>query len=447
MLTRTTAISSALLLVLTITLPADEPDLGHLLLESGEPATANQAGLDMPTVSEPAPVSAGLHERLEALDKREVTYSLYIPEAVATTHAEDEAYRAPSLIVQNPGGRPLRDVKRYLDWADRRGVILVGIDRVSNDMPQHDKPRIQDAVLADLDARGVPHHPHLRYTIGMSGGAADGERMARRQPHRFAGIVLQGAGGVPKGDNASHLAIAILAGAKDPIFQGIDKRVDLANRRGNPLRVNIDPELAHDWFPQEEQEAALDWMLGLTKLTNPHLSDAERAAYREAAREEMAELSRTDSAAAKLAVAPELLRLEPLRDTPEYRRLAEAWATAAEEFAEKIDQPAMRHAYLASFLAGHEPHGGVQERIPPDIRERIKAEVARLRTDPAVVEDWKQRTAYREARELETRAGLDEAAITRAIAAYERVAESGSGTMFGERAAADAVRLRKIVEK
>lgn len=421
---------------------AAEPDRDDLPLPTSASPAVNDAGLEMPTIAKPEPVGAGLHERLETFHDADMTYGLYIPDAVAAASAKDETYRAPSLIVQNPGGRPGKNMLKYRDWADRRGVILVGIDKVSNGMPQHEKPRYQDAVLKDLDARGVPQHPHLRYTIGMSGGAADGERMARRQGKRFAGIVLQGAGGVPKSDDTKHLAIAILGGAKDPIFQGVQKRYELAKERGNPVRMIIEPERAHEWAPIEQQIEMLDWMLGLTKLTNPYLSDAERAAYREEALEQMKAATEIEDPAARLAEATRLLRLEPLRDMPEYQHLTTAWVEAAEAEAKKIENPADQYAFLRGLVDGE-----VQAAISPVALGRLEVVTATLRQQPGVAEDWKLRTAYHEARDMETRAGLDKAAMTEAIAAYQRLATEAADSPWGERAAADAARLTKIVSK
>ena len=93
----------------------------------------------------------------------------------------------------------------------------------------------------------------------MSGGAADGQRWARRAGPDFSGCIFMGAGEVPKKRNTDHLITATLAGAKDPIYQPAKRweTVAAAKKAGKIARMHVIRDLKHEWFPQEDIEAML----------------------------------------------------------------------------------------------------------------------------------------------------------------------------------------------
>ncbi|MFM2090000.1 MAG: Esterase depolymerase, partial [Planctomycetota bacterium] len=159
------------------------------------------------------PTAPGTHRDLR-LPGLQHAVNLHLPEGFRPPGARDPDLGVPVLVVQSPGGRTGRDIDRFLGWADREGVVVLGIDGPRNGMADHDKPRIQDAAM-DTVAALLGLHPALRFTTGMSGGSADGWRWVRRRPDRFAGVVLQGITATP-GDAQRGLLVVVHLGAKDP---------------------------------------------------------------------------------------------------------------------------------------------------------------------------------------------------------------------------------------
>ena len=234
-------------------------------------------GLSTPwlaTSSQEIPDTEGLHENI-AIEGLSHKCHLYLPAGFDPGSAQ----KYPVLVLQNPSGRTRGDFPRFMPWADRESVVLVGINGPRNGMPDHDKPPIQDRTLRAL-TEALPLHPSLRFSTGMSGGAADGWRMVRRQPQHFAGVVMQGSSGTP-GERHANLLFVIHFGAKDEWnVRGIYENVLPAMERMNiPVWVDIDVDRGHQWAPTEEQHRALTWMVNLARLTHNRLSEEERESW------------------------------------------------------------------------------------------------------------------------------------------------------------------------
>ena len=470
-------------------------DLEELDLEAIDgprEGAVNEAGLTVPVVPTPEPLGPGYRERVEAFSDREVVYKLYLPDTVVEDprasarstrekREEEEAHPAllkraltqpavpllppvtatpyrsprglPALIVHNPGGNP--NILRYRDWADERGVILIGINKVSNSMPQHDKPRYQDKTMRDLEARGVAIHPNLKFTIGMSGGSADGQRMARRQCSKFAGLVLQGAGEPPTGDDCRHLSLAILAGAKDPIYQPPHRieRAAAARERGQQVRLKIYPDLAHDWAPLEDQLAALDWMLAHQMLSHPGLTDEERDGHRRNLLHQVEAVVEADdlSPQRRRAEAEWLLLVEPLWMNPEaenaavHRDLRICWIRAMVAEADAESDTGERHAMIqdaAGWLA-KTPEGAKSSRVSFERLLKQRLQVFREFT-PEVEEDWELRARFREIEQAEAEAGLDPQKLQPVVVDYQTLASEGENR-WAERARMKVMKLTPLL--
>ncbi len=433
-------------------------------------AAQSLEGDDLDTEAEP--LGAGYHAEVTALADAGVTYKLYIPHSLAAAGpmtqpaAEGDpedgppppvtatAYRSPrgtpALIVQNPGGKP--DILRYRAWAEERGVILIGINKVSNGMPQHNKPRYQDATMRDLAERGVAIHPNLKYTIGMSGGSADGQRMARRHCGRFAGLVLQGAGDPPTGDDCGHLYLWVLAGAEDPIYQFTDKRRrghEEARERGQQVRVTLYPDLKHEWAPMADQLRALDWMLAGSMLTHPGLADEERTGYRRNLLAQAEAIGGIKDVVRRRELARWLLEVEPLWDEPTIRigsedSLAGGWILWTLERSRQIRDLNERSAFLKDAAAWAEslrPVGKLGS-------DRVLWAVARAdERDAEARRDWTLRQQYRQLRDQQAQAGLDPQKLRPLIEAYSTLEEQAAATPWAERARDAASHVQGLVNQ
>lgn len=406
-----------------------------------EPA-GNRTGLPMPEVPAPRPRAAGYHEKVVAFDDPLVTYRLFVPDRCA--EAADAGPGCPLLVMQDPGGRP--DIRPYLDWARRHGVIVVGIEKVSNGMKQHDKPRFQRGVFKDLEAIGLPVHRHLRFTIGMSGGSADGERFTRHSPEAFAGLLLQGAGGIPVDRRRQHLAVAALFGTLDD-WVSVDKvkeRAELARRQGQSVRVIFYPRMGHAWAPMEDQLAALTWLMRTTRLTNRFLSDQERVGYREAMLAQVEADAAIADPRARIAACRDWVHVAPLADAPRWQAMGRAYVDAVLAVLEELDTAERRARWL---LAATEKPPFEFGLIGPQQRERFEAVLGSWDADPVVADARRRQARLREIRGDEIDAGRDVAKLRLVIAAYVQVAQEAAGTPWAELAEQMAAPLRDWIAR
>lgn len=419
------------LIVLTGSLAREDA----LFAPSAQGAVADAVGLTLPSLPTPHHPATGYTERVACVADPEVTYKLFLP----SVYARDTEGLFPVLIVQDPSGRP--NIKRYLDWAIAREVILVGIDRVANGMLQHHKPRYWKAVVADLEQRGVRVEPGLFFTIGMSGGSADGERFSRQFPAHVAGVVLMGVCNFPTGAQRAHIAVAVLAGAKDPLQtpMGLAELRQKAASSGNPFREMIEPDRAHDWAPMPQQRLMLDWMLDTGRLVSPRLAPERRAANLSTARQAMVRATELTDPAQRRQAAERWLAVASLRAQPEAASLSEAWCAAVLQQARMQGEVADGLILMAEALAdGPEP-------MPGAIRDALldQQRVWRQQTRPAREEAAWQ--ALRGAIRVENEAGLDKVALRRVIEAYGRILQEFPGTRAAQTAGNSCDRIKRYL--
>jgi len=348
-------------------------------------------------------------------------YKLYLPQA----YAANPERIFPVLINQNPSGRT--NLKPYEACAEQQGVILLGIDGISNGKAQHIKNQVADAVLADLTARGVRAHPTLRVVIGMSGGSADGMRLVRRKPEVYAGCVYMGSGAILDNPKAVHLAYAILGGAKDEWMAG-DACYALAAKARElkcPVRLEVEIDRQHKEAPLDRQTAALNWILEYQKLAMPSLGEAERATNMNAARARMKAVAKIADPATLRAEAELLLALKPLESFPAERvEVLATWAGTMQKLAESEPSPELRHAFLNVEVL----RAPWAADLPPTFRSTFDKMIAELRKNPAVAKDWAIRERYLAAEELEKKAGLNPDKLREALTIWQGLSTDVTGT-------------------
>jgi len=436
---QTVGITLAMICLLAASAVTQDPP--PLDLDALEQDTTD-AGLVIPEEPAPEPRGVGYHEKVAAFHNRDITYKLFVPDAY-----EDPAHadvRFPLLVVQNPGGRP--NIKQYMDWAQAHGVVIVGINKVSNGMKQHLKPRIQTGVLKDLEAIGLRIHPQLKYTIGMSGGSADGERFTRHSAPKFAGVVLQGAGRIPADEKRRHLAVAVLFGTLDDWVNvaKVNEQVAAARDQGQAMMLKLYPKMGHKWAPMEDQQAALTWMLRTTKLTNPYLSDEEKAAYREQMLAQMRGDAQIEDPLERADAAMAWLRVKPLAETEEAVALGLAWVTAALAHADTLDDPSSQQAFLVDFAHRGKP---LPESMNQAALNVFSQRLESLAADDAARSARSAQTKLLLTRDQEAQAGREVAKLREVIAGYQSIVDAYPGTRWAEEAAAEIKPLEKWIEK
>lgn len=408
-----------------------------ITLEDLQPTDENAGMLGDPQVEALQEPEPGLHEKINCITRPTESYALFVPQA----HAKYPERQLPLLIVHNPGGNVHKDVKRYQQWAEANDVLIVGIYRIRNGMPDHHKYPIQDHVLKSLAQTNVRFHPVLKFTIGMSGGSADGFRWVRRKPDIFAGAVMQGASTSLDNERYKHLILAYLHGAKDEwSVRGIyQKSEPAAERLGRPTKILIERDRKHEWAPQAQQEAVLTWMLHLAMLTHPKIDADQRQMYQQRIDARMTEAAKIDQPAERRAALETWLEL-PVADLPSFDAAMRAWVAAIEATLPDADQPIQRHVHLRQALAAPPA-----KHLADDVRQRWQAQADRLAQQDAVADDWRWRTRYDELVEQEKRAGLAVEQLQPVAAGFEQLATDAAGTDWADRAAADAAKLRRLI--
>ncbi len=244
---------------------------------------------DIPADPEPSAdaLEPGLH-RLTAEEDPSVGYSLLLP----ASYGARPARRFPVVFLLHPSGQS--PIRRYADWTDRREVVVVGIEHLSIGSSEPRRNRIWRAVLEDLDARGLRRHPRLAYIVATGDTGPFAWEPIRREPGRFAGVVLDGSLAFPDQHAFRHILIGVRGEPGDPatLHHDLERMRAAAEARGNPLRVSYPRPALERAQPEAERFALLDWMVTLAPLIHLHLTPEERAQHRIEARAHMAMLAR-----------------------------------------------------------------------------------------------------------------------------------------------------------
>jgi pimeloyl-ACP methyl ester carboxylesterase len=350
-----------------------------------------------------------------------VHYKLYLPQEYGTK--TDKLF--PVVINQNPSGRT--NLQPYEAWAEQQGVILLGIDGISNGKAQQLKNQIADAVLADFAQRCPRAHPTLRVVIGMSGGSADGMRLVRRKPESYAGCVYMGSGAILDSPKAGHLAYAILGGAKDEWMAGnaCDTLAAKARDLGCPVRLEVEIDRQHKEAPVDRQTAALTWIFEYQKLRLPSLGGAERETNMNAGRVRMQAVGKIADDATRRAEAEFLLTLKPLESFPAERSEVLAdWGTTMQKLAEAEPSPVLRNVFLNVEVL-RMPWAA---DLPSNLKTALAQMVTELHKDPAVARDWVIRERYLSNEELEKSAGLNPDKLREALTVWQALSKDVEGS-------------------
>ncbi len=379
-------------------------------------------GFEAPKPEALKPLEPGYHKNLVARHDGEIAYSLFLPDDY--TKAK---HPLPLLVLQNPGGSP--NIKRYMDWAKERQVIIVGIHKVSNGMKQHFKPRYQDGVLKDLAARNIPIHDHLKITIGMSGGSADGERFARRRPKDFAGTILQGAGNPTTRSGSDHFCTAMLFGTRDMWVNvaKVRENTEAARKRGQHIMLKFYPGMKHEWAPKSDQLDALDWVLDMARLTNPYLSDEEKKEYRSEYINQMKAITEVEDINKRINSAASLLRLKPLANEKAFADLQIQWVEDVVSRSKNDQDKLIAHQQLMDALASN-----AGELLPAESQAELENAAKSFRQDAQVNKDWELCQAYRHLEQQEITANEDKEALREVGKAYQQLLDQAQDTRWEE---------------
>ncbi|GDY11761.1 hypothetical protein LBMAG53_06390 [Planctomycetota bacterium] len=388
-------------------------------------------------------------------------FALYIPKQYAT----DLERKFPVLFCQHPGGNPAGEVNKWGPWAERFGVVVVGIIGPSNSMAQHEKPPIQDAVAKTVVSE-LRTHPQLRWTWGVSGGSADGARFLRRKPDQFAGACLVAAFGGPTGVKLNHLAFGIVQGGKDDICSAkgvLGEAITQWKTQGNPLRWNLSQMGAHTGGPPGAAEEMLTWLVWQGKLSAPFLTPDEHARHVADAAAWAKTIAEDSDADRQMREAALFLHL-PTEAVPGFDKIASLWRDRVLAAVSALSAPD-RLAALSDALSGERwqptSYGKTDPKpcwivtlgssggphLPAEIRQSLDKEKNAAASDAAAAKDWDLLVKMRACVLAEIDGGLDFDRAKAVFAAYETVAKVDPANRWCQQAAQHGARVRSYWER
>jgi hypothetical protein len=293
------------------------------------------------------------------------------------SYAEQPARRFPVLFMHSWDGKP--QLAPFKGWADKNGVILVGVNGAENG-PNGPIVARQDAAIAFIE-KGLRVSNALRFSKGMSGAAVMSYLFCLNHKDKHAGILLMGHSGIPD-LVPKHVAVAYIHGDQDQNAGQIDIVYRMLQRAGNPLRRLVKPG-GHIEGDQAEQEEMLSWMLNLERFTHPGRSPEEVKEAKEDVLKRIGGLDAISDAASRFAEAERLFVMPGVEKWPEAKALALAWYKAAVEKAGAMSDPIEKHELLTEV--SQSPR---LKLVPPAESRGLPAMLADLRKDPAVKKEY-----------------------------------------------------------
>ncbi|MEX2382274.1 MAG: hypothetical protein WD490_07825 [Opitutales bacterium] len=387
----------------------------------------------------PTHPQTGLTPKIKAFHHPDTLYDLYLPSA----YDENSTRRFPLLLVQNPGGSP--KIESYLDWAEERAVIVVGLHKVANGMAQHLKPGHWNAFIKDLEAKDVRFQKGLFLTVGMSGGSADGERFTRHFPEHVCGVIVMGVLNAPADDRRQHIASGLIIGGKDSFQspEGLERMWERIRNKNIAVRAVYDIGRQHETAPLSETLMLLDWLLDLGELRSPQLPEEAKQAHLENLREEMGRMGSLPSGGERKDRIAHLLTLPPLLELPEAESLRALWVEDVLTLAASIPDPAERGVYLLDISTDSE--------VFPQLKDAEKVSyaeaVARLRQRDGLADLPAQWRELEDIKEQEWKAHLDKDALRQVDQSYADVLKRMSIPSLQERARQARERLKGFLQE
>jgi predicted esterase len=185
--------------------------LGFAITGDASGADLNGAKLKETPSIVPAALTPGQTVTFTAQGETKTTYHVYTPSACQTN--------APMLVLFSPGGDGTGMVAAFRESADQAGWIVVGCDKLSNELEGKPEERtVEKELMDDIIAR-IPHAPNRLYLGGFSGGAERAYLLAARRSETITGIIAMGGWLGGQGNYklpfCKHMAVAIVNGTED----------------------------------------------------------------------------------------------------------------------------------------------------------------------------------------------------------------------------------------
>lgn len=327
-----------------------------------------------------------------------ITCTVVVPPAVT------EGKPLPALFLVAPDGKP--DAKAWSEWAERRGVVVVGITGLTWSMPVggYATPagvrvettvdrwspvvtmteKVYAAVLAALKP-AVPLHSFLRYVAAPKTGMAIAIAMIQDQDEEFGGLLLLSPGVDAEAGKYLRKDVPMVMVVGADYEYGVsqcEKLMFQANADGGMARMATVDELVDQVPPMDVNVRAMDWLMNISRVTHEKFTSRERKDNLEKIAEQAQELPGLVNASARRECAGFLMAVPGMdKLASRYEQLADVWVESSLEMAKtsETQDKVTAHAFLSvvSKNSRFKAAGGKQ-------RKAVQTELTRMRRDPAI---------------------------------------------------------------
>ena len=377
-------------------------------------------------------LKAGRNAKLPA-GNTAYTWDCYLPKAYFANPQE----RFPVMYLSSPGGDPTAWNNYGIEpWAERRSIIIIGINDSSNAAGLKVIRAAQAAVVRASDEK-LRLHPALRYAMGTSGGGACSILLIESAPERFAGVFVNVH---TAGPPAKHVACVYVGGEADTVIpiDLVRAAAEKAKSNGNPVRFVADPG-NHDlaWLRGKDAEPYLDWLLFSTCISHPRLTPADITAGKARLSAELTEVAAVADPAELLTRCETLLEIPAfLADKQVAVSLGKMWTKVALDTANAGGDPIATHKLLLR-VAEHPQF----PRIDPNDSKVLLAELKELRNTDPVKSEWAALQSFRKVEASEKKAGTAKKALRGVATSYLSIFKKFPETEAGKLAEVAAKRI------
>lgn len=335
-------------------------------------------------------LAPGVHELTTTQEL--ITCTVVVPPAVA------DGKPMPVLFVIDPQGKP--EAKVWSEWAERRGVVVVGIKGPVWSMPVGGygqdttvdrwapvvtmTEKYYNAVLAALKP-AVPLHPFLRYIAAPKAGTAIAIAMFQDQEQEFGGVLLMSPWIDASAAKYLRKDVPMVLVVGEDNVNGVsqsEKLVLLAGALGGTARMATVDKLADEVPSMDVNVRAMDWLMNIARVTHEKFTTRERKDNLEKIAEQAQELPGLVNPQARRECAGFLMAVPGMdKLASRYEQLADVWVESSIELvkAREAEDKVDAHAFLSvvSKSSRFKAAGGKQ-------RKAVQTELTRMRRDPAI---------------------------------------------------------------
>ena len=365
------------------------------------------------------------------------TWDCYLPKA----YFDNPQATFPVFYLSSPEGTPAGFNNYGIDpWAERHGIIVIGINDSSNKASDETCRGAQKAVMETSDA-ALRLHPALRYAMGTSGGGARSVQLVGTAPERFAGVFVNVHSAGPP---AKHIACVYVGGEADTVhaISAVRAAYESAKSNGNQVRFVADPG-DHNRAPRYGDNAVpyWNWLLFSTCTSHPKLTPADITLGIARINAELNDIAAVSDAATRLTRCESLLDVPAIvADKRVGASLFKTWSDTAMA-ARQGGEPIVAHRLLTR-VTEHPQFA----KVDPKDGKALLAALKDLRKAEPVKSEWSALQAYRSLTQAEKKAGATKGALRDVAAAYMALATKFPATESGQAAKVAARRVAARLE-